>query len=187
MKKVLLFSILALIASPFVHVDCQNSTKSTDTVEVSQSVLKTAEWAGFDYKGTLDKALGGDAIAIQDFLKFHSVVDGVEGINHGVSCLEMNPIVGDETFASACLNINPKLHKIVLERLVLAQGRTKKEDLRKSLTDWAPLTWSVLNGKGLPATESQLSPDAKQQNVDDSQPKLKLLAPSDKETVKGKN
>ncbi len=102
MKKVLLFSILALIASPFVHVGCQNSMESTDTVEVSQSVLKTAEWSGFDYKGTLDKALGGDAIAIQDFLKFHSVVDGVEGINHGVACLEMNPIVGDETFASAC-------------------------------------------------------------------------------------
>lgn len=186
MRKVLLFSILALIASPLVQVDCQNSIENTGTVEVSASVLKTAEWSGFDYKGTLDKALTGNAIAIQNFIKFHSVVDGVEGISHGVSCLEMIPNVGDETFASACLNVNPKLFKIVLDRLMLAQGRTKKEALRQSLTNWAPLTWSVLNGNGLPATESKISPEDKQKNVEDSQPKLKLLEATDKGT-KGKN
>lgn len=181
MKKVLLFSILALIASPLAHVGCQNSMEASGTVEVFSAVLKTAEWSGFNYKGTLDKALTGDAAAIQNFIKFHSVVDGVDGINHGVSCLETIPIVGDEAFASACLNVNIKLHKIVLDRLVLAQGRTKKEGLRKSLTDWAPLTWSVLNGNGLPATEGQISPDEKQKLINDSAPKLKLVVPSDQE------
>lgn len=150
MKKVLLFSILALIASPLVQVGCQNSMEGSGTVEVSPAVLKTAEWAGFDYKGTLDKALAGDAMSIQKFLKFHGTVDGVEGISHGVSCLEMIPIVGDEVFAGACLNLSANLHKVLLDRLMQAQGRTKKEELRKSLTNWAPLTWSVINGKGMP-------------------------------------
>jgi hypothetical protein len=35
----------------------------------------------------------------------------------------------------------------MLERLPLAQGRTKVETLKKPLSEWAPLTWAVLNGQ----------------------------------------
>ncbi|MCC6414202.1 MAG: hypothetical protein IT270_21550 [Saprospiraceae bacterium] len=168
MKKVLLFSILALIVLPFVPVSSQTPVENSGPVEVSPSVLKTAEWAGFDYKGTLDKALAGEPIAIQNFIKFHAVVDGSEGIKHGVTCLELIPIVGDQAFAIASLNVNPKLHKLLLDRLMLAQGRTKKEALRQSMTNWAPLTWSVINGKGFPVyeVEGQVPPDVQQKMLE---------------------
>jgi hypothetical protein len=175
MKKTALFGILALLALPFAQVNCQTSLESPGTVETFPNVLKTAEWASFDYKGILNMALTGDPVSIQKFIKFHATVDGVEGINHGVTCLEMVPLVGDEAFAGACQDLNPRLLKLALDRFMLAQGKTKKEELRQSMTNWAPMTWSVFNGKGLPAsanTFNQEIPEEKKKdaNAADVQP-----------------
>lgn len=128
------------------YLNAQNTTENTD-VEVSESVLKTAEWARFEYKEVLAQAKGGNIVAIKKLLDFHGTVDGVDALKHAVTCLELIPVAGDENFAAAVSTCHLKLKRLLLERITLAQGRTKKESLRKSMADWAPVSWAYLNGK----------------------------------------
>lgn len=121
---------------------------------VSKSVLKTAEWAEFPYKDMIKKFKAGDGAAITEFFKFNSVVDGVEGIEHNVTCLELIPFATDYRVANSLNYTNPKLKKLVLSRLVLAQGKTQKAELQKPLESWAPCVWAVLNNKPLVAPKA---------------------------------
>jgi len=181
MKKSMVLILLVCIAAPFTRVFSQNTTEGSPKVSVFPGVLKAAEWAGFDYNGTLNKALTGDYYAVQKLLDFHTVVDGANGINHGVTCLEIIPIIGDELFATGCSYMKPKLQKTALDRIILGQGRTQKEELRQSLTNWAPLTWSVLNGNGMPVIDKgEVKPV-------EAPPLLKLIPINVSESEKGKN
>lgn len=149
-------------------------------VETFQKVLKTAEVAKFDYKTNLENAKKGDETAIHKMFDFHRVVDGVDGLNHAVTCLEIIPLAGDKACAAAAYRCSPNLRKLLIERLMLAQARTKKTFLRQSLTNWAPGTWAYLNGQTFqfgpqetpaaqqpaaqpkPATSNTLMPDSTQ-------------------------
>jgi len=126
-----------------------------DSVEVAESVLKMADWAGFKYRTVLATAATGDVQAIQQFLQFSNAVDGVDALKHAVACLELIPVVGDLYFSFGLMRLKPALKKVLLDRLMLAQVRTKNPAFRESLTHWAPSTWSVLTG-GNPT--STLSP-----------------------------
>jgi len=156
----------------------QKAPLPDSSVTVFDGVLKLADWAGVKYSEELAKAKTGDVVAVKKLLDFHATADGVDALNHAVTCLELLPIVGDDKFASAALGCKPKLRQLILERLILAQGRTKKEHLQKSLTDWAPFTYAYLAGKEVPSTEN----NPQQQNGDgDLKPdatKPKAMPPS---------
>lgn len=135
-------------------LSAQNKAANTD-IFVSQSVLTTAQWAGFKYNEQLSLARQGDMKAVEELLNFNGTVDGREGLDHAVTCLELIPFSSDLVFAAALNKGKPALKKLLLERLTLAQGRTKTEALRKPLQEWAPLTWAVLNGQPFePSDES---------------------------------
>ncbi len=124
-------------------------------VEVFGNVLKMADLAGTPYKDLLAKAQTGDIDAIYKLLDFHRVVDGADALNHAVTCLELIPVTSDEVFASAAHRCSPKLRKVVLDRLMLAQVRSKKTFLRQSLTNWAPITWSILRAQPVTSPTTQ--------------------------------
>ncbi len=161
MKSILFRSVIALLLLPSIHACAQNAPKDSADVAVSEGVLKLADWAKFDYTGQLAKAKTGDIEALKALIGFHTIADGVDGLNHAVTCLELIPVVGDETFASAVPVFKPNLKKLLLDRLILAQGRTRKEALRQSLTHWAPTTWAVLND--LPAP---VNPEAEKKKME---------------------
>lgn len=123
-------------------------------VEVFQNVLKMAEWASFKYMEVLEQAKKGDVNAIYKMLDFHRYVDGKDALNHGVTCLELLPLAGDEAYAKAVSMCKLKLREVVKERLMLAQGRTKKGFLQQQpIETWAPWTWNHLNEKEPPLPE----------------------------------
>lgn len=125
-------------------------------VEVFQSVVKMADMIKFDYNGEVAKAETGDIGAMYKLLDFHRIVEGVDALNHAVTCLELIPMMGDASFGAAVYPCHPNMKKILLERLMLAQVRTKKIFMRDSLTHWAPLTWAYLNGQNpeMPAPDA---------------------------------
>lgn len=127
---------------------------SQNNVFISKDVLKTAEWADIKYKDLVKKASAGNKSSITTLFDFHRFVDGVEGLDHGVTCLELIPLAGDKAVAQSIYILKPKLKKVVLDRLILAQGRTQKVELREALSKWAPMTWEVVNGRPLPAAAS---------------------------------
>ncbi len=116
-------------------------------VEMFQNVLKTADLANFKYKEMVENAKTGDVTSIHKLLDFHRMVDGVDGLNHAVTCLELIPLAGDNAYGAAVYRCSPNLRKLLTDRLMLAQVRTKKTFLRQSLTNWAPATWAYLNGQ----------------------------------------
>lgn len=115
-------------------------------IVVSESVLKMADWAGFKYREVLAASQEGNVSAIQKFLEFSGTVDGADALNHAVACLELIPAATDVAFSMAMVNFKPAFKKVLLDRLMLAQVRTKNIELRDSMTHWAPSTWSVLTG-----------------------------------------
>lgn len=145
MRSALLFGLLLALLTPSTS-QAQDSDKVN--VEVFSEVLKTAEWAGFKYIDNVKLAQIGDLKAIRAMLDFSGTVDGTEALQHATTCLELIPLIGDEKFgALISSSIKPKLKALLLERIVLAQSRTKKEALRKPLTEWAPNTYKALNGE----------------------------------------
>lgn len=145
MKKRVFNSLIIIFLVPAFNLFGQN-------VFISKSVLKTADWANFEYRDVLKKAIAGNEEAIQQFFKFNNAVDGVEGIEHNVTCLELIPLASDTKVASALIFTKPKLKQVVLSRIVLAQGKTQKPELKKPMESWAPRTWAVLNNKPVPYT-----------------------------------
>lgn len=127
-------------------------------VEVFQNVLKMADLANVKYKELMTSAKSGNVASMHKLLDFHRVVDGVDALNHAVTCLELIPLMGDAPFAAAVNFCPPKLKKVVLDRLMLAQARTKKTFLRQSLTNWAPVTWAHLNGQTLTVETPAVQP-----------------------------
>jgi hypothetical protein len=140
------FLATLIISLSVSAISGQNKTVNND-IFVSSSVLSTAQWAGFKYREQLDLARQGDMRAVEEMLNFNGTVDGREGLDHAVTCLELIPYSSDLVFAAALNKGKPTLRKLMLERLPLAQGRTKVETLKKPLSEWAPLTWAVLNGQ----------------------------------------
>lgn len=133
-------------------------------VETFQNVIKTADLIKVQYKELVAQAKSGDVASMHKLLDFSRIVDGVDGLNHAVTCLEILPLMGDASFASAVSLCQPKLKKLILDRLILAQGRTKKTFLRQSLTNIAPLTWEQLTGEKKeqkPAAENIPQPSTK--------------------------
>lgn len=116
-------------------------------VEISSAVLKTAEWANFKYMENLDLAISGDQKALKALLDFSGTVDGTESLQHATTCIELIPLVSDDKMAQTILTLKPRLIAKLLDRFQLAQGRTKKVDLRKPLQEWAPNTWKALHGE----------------------------------------
>jgi hypothetical protein len=154
MKNIRFTCLFALFLSPLV-ISAQEG-KKTD-LEISSEVLKTADWAAFKYMENLDKAQSGDLKAIKAFLEFSSVVDGTESLQHAMTCVELIPLTTDEKMGASIATLKPKLKTVLLERFVLAQGRTKKEELKKPLLEWAPLTWKALNGEKVSCTSCMQS------------------------------
>ena len=145
MKKVFFNSLIILFLAPVYAAFGQGE------VYISKSVLKTADWAEFKYKDVLKKSIAGDQNAILQFFKFSNVVDGAEGIDHAVTCLELIPLASDRTVAGSLVLSNAKLKKLVLDRITLAQGKTQKAELRQAIKSWAPATWAILNNEPMPA------------------------------------
>lgn len=144
MRIVLLVATLSALLSPMaLHAQEENY----NGIVVFSKVLKTAEWAKYNYKETLDLAQKGDIKAIKSFLEFSSVVDGTEALQHATTCLELISFATDEKMGVGIYTLKPKLKTALLQRFTLATGRTKKEALQKPLLEWAPLTWKALNGE----------------------------------------
>jgi len=158
MRKELFTWIFVLLLMPFVQAGCQTDAKANSAavehgasdIFVSESVVRFAEQMGFKYVEVLEKAKKGDRKAIRDFLEFHGTTDGMDAINHAVTCLELIPVAGDENMALTCKYVKPKLNQVLLERFTLAQGRTHNEDLRKPMAEWAPMTWAAINNLPIP-------------------------------------
>ena len=144
MRSALFVATIAAFFSPFM-LQAQEGQKND--IEISDGVLKTAEWAAFKYMEKLDLAQSGDQKAIKELFEFSGTVDGVEALQHATTCIELIPFATDEKVGSVISSIKPKLKTVLLDRFQLAQGRTKKENLRKPLQEWAPLTWKALNGE----------------------------------------
>jgi hypothetical protein len=142
--------VTALPAAPMFP----DSLMKNYEVETFQGVLKMADLTSFAYNDVLAKAKTGDAGSIYQLLDFSRIVDGKDGVNHSVTILEIIPLAGDEAFSAAASQCKPKLKKMVLDRLIQAQSRTKKEFLRQSMEHWAPTTWAVLNGLPVPDGEN---------------------------------
>jgi hypothetical protein len=159
MKRTMYIWLLALVIVPFINAGCQNDAKNTTStaafvdaggVSVAESLLHFADLMGFKYMETLEKSKQGDRKAIQQFMDFHGTADGVDGLNHAVASLELIPVTGDENMAYSLKYAKPKLKKLLIERLTLAQGRTTKENLREPLAKMFPMTWAALNDQPIP-------------------------------------
>ncbi len=144
MRSAFLLACVSVLLSPFM-LHAQKAKKTE--IEISSDVLKTAEWAKFKYMENVDMAQKGDPKGIKALFEFSGTVDGVESLQHATTCLEIIPFATDEKVGSVISSLKPKLKTVLLERFQLAQGRTKKEELRKPLQEWAPLCWKALNGE----------------------------------------
>jgi hypothetical protein len=145
-------------------------------ITVSDDVLKTAKVMGVDYLPLLEKAKTGDVDAIRTFFEFHRFADGLDGFAHGQTCLELIPFAQDDKVAAGCANFKPGMKKLILERLVLAQTRTNKEELKQPLMSWAHATYTVLYAPVQPIVKDST---AASQNVIkiDSLAKMKGVKP----------
>ncbi len=157
MKNTFYLSILAIVIAPLLQVGCQNTTteqkKDLAGVEVFPAVEKTAEWVKFKYRDHMAKASNGNAESIKAMLEFSGTVDGVEALDHAVTCIELIPLAGDPAFADVLMHGKPLMRKALLERFQIAQARTKDEKFRKPMAEWAPATWAVLNEKPIPTSQ----------------------------------
>ena len=143
MKIFLLGLFTALLIIPATTAFAQKK------VYMSDAVVSTADQIDFAYKNTVKKAAGKDAEAIVKLMEFSRVLDGAEAIEHARTMLELIPVASDKTFALAIQNMNPKLKKVILDRMQNAQKKTAVEALKKPMKDWAPYAWETLNNRPL--------------------------------------
>lgn len=149
MKSLVFSTTLLLLCAVFSQASCQSNKHRAPggkSVYVSEKVLKTAEWAGFDYKKNLDEALHGNVTSMQKLFEFMKFVDGVERSEHAVTCYEIILVVGDQVYSSAVQNLYPKFRDVFRQQLIFATGRTENPDLKgKQLAQTFPYTWGALN------------------------------------------
>jgi hypothetical protein len=119
-------------------------------VFISQSVLEVSNTLHFKYYDFLKKAKNSDQDALKELLLFHKSIDGTDALNHSVTCLELIPVANDENFALTVRRLNPKLKSILLDRILMAQSRTRRKELQKPMDTWAPMSWAALNDKPIP-------------------------------------
>ncbi len=141
MRKILIFSCALALA--FAFAQCGFNVEPE--VTVSETVVKSAKELKFDYVEVLEKARKGDQEAIKQFYDFHRLADGVDGLQHGITCLELIPFAGDTNVAEACAKFKPGLKKLIFERLVYAQANTQKEALKKPLEQNFPSVYKAFN------------------------------------------
>lgn len=144
MKSIVLFAFAFAMLLP--SVSHAQLGKKID-LYISNDVLKTAEWAAFNYMESLDLAQTGDQKGLKDFLEFSRALDGGECIDHAVTCIELIKYCTDEKMGAVIYILKPKLKTILLDRFQLAQAQSKKEELHKPMQEWAPLTWKALHGE----------------------------------------
>lgn len=159
MKNSMIFCLALCLMFPFSRVRCQSDTHSTviGQITVAPSLVKFAGQMGFKYNEVLEKAKKGDIDAIKAMMEFHGTADGVDGLNHAQTCLELIPVASDLRVSQACRNLKPKLKELLIERFNLAQSRTQIADLKKPLKDWAPQTWGALNNQLVACPECEAS------------------------------
>ncbi len=178
MKKVLLLNLIAFFLLPL-------GAFAQKKVYMSDDVQKTAAQIRFDYKGMVKKAAAKDESAVKQLFEFSRILDGAETIDHAVTCLELIPQATDEVVANAIAPLNPKLKKVLLQRMIQAQQQTTKADLKKPLEKWAPMTWDAINdrpikkagrgsselqqGKSRSGTAQDTAPDAGGNKAPDSE------------------
>lgn len=151
MVKYLFSLFLALTIGPIFNAGCQTPEPE---ITVSDSVIKLAETFDIKYMELLEKAKKGDVNSIKEIIRFNRIADGVDGLDHAVTCLELIPFAGDAAFAQGCQSVTPNMRKYLADRLSMAQGRTKKTELQQPLKSWAPQTWAILNpAEQIPAKE----------------------------------
>lgn len=204
MKNNLFVCVFALIMMATVHANGQNEAKNDglsykgSDIVVAESLLKFSEQMKFKYMDVLQKAIAGDRTSIKALLEYHGTTDGKDAINHAVTCLELILVANDENYAYAAKYLKPNLKKLLLDRFVIAQGRTQKTGLLKPMKDWAPMTWASLNGLPIPGECSM--GDEYQQNEDgtttlrapkkpgqeEAKPALKLMSNPDAAPSRGR-
>jgi hypothetical protein len=161
MIKRSLFLLLSLgFFAQIAEVGCQNPNK----VEVSNSVVDQAAVFNIDYGKALDEAKTGRIEPVMKFINIHKYVDGVSGLEHGLACIELIPLIGDGNFAQACSMVKPGMRKLLVERLPLSQARSKNTALHAPLKDWAPLTWATINEQPIPAQKDSNGNDITKPN-----------------------
>lgn len=114
-------------------------------VFVSDNVLKVAEQARFDYKGTLKKATAKDDKALAELFEFIRLLENVEADEHAMTCLELIPVATDKVFSQAVQSRSTKMKAALLRRITAAQERSQKAELKKPMEEWAPYSWKALN------------------------------------------
>jgi len=173
MKKGLLGGVMFLLLMSATTGCSQNDSKNQGATDkattakpaevppggdapITPDLIRLSEFMKFDYKGTLEKCKKGDEQAIVDFLDFHRIVDGNSSLEHATICLEMIPAASDAVVAKVCKTLKDKLKIMVRDRFVEAQKVTKKPELQKGMSEWAPRTWAALNNQILidPAREA---------------------------------
>ncbi len=133
-----IFIVLAFVASYCKPIEAE--------VTVFDNVVKSAKEQKFDYVAMLEKARKGDEKAIKEFFDFSRFADGLDGFDHATTCLELMPKANDVNVAKACSGMKPSLKRMLLERLAIAQSRTKKPELQSPpFEQQFPLTFAVLN------------------------------------------
>jgi hypothetical protein len=151
-----------------------NLLATNGNVQVFDGVLKVADWAKFDYKSVLERAKKGDGAAVRELLDFHGTVDGADALNHSVTCLELIPVAGDRIFGGAVAFCKPTLKKLLKERLLQAQRRTKKTALRSNFAEWAPFTWGYLTDNPVVIPEPTAAPEPQAGKI-----RIGTVAPAD--------
>ena len=163
MKKRLVMGQWAgiLLAAIFVF-GCKISDSSRDKngIYISEKVLKTADWAGYKYRETLQQAAANDNDAIKSLLLFYGTVDGAERLDHTITCIELAALLGDRRVAEAIVALNnPRLTKVVKENVNMAMTKTTNPDLQNQpFESRFPLMWLAINDQKLPqaVTEGEM-------------------------------
>lgn len=153
MMKQPIFNILAIIAicMPLIPASCQND-KKPGKIKAPAELIKYAEKAaGLKYPDKLNQALSGNVGALIELIDFHRYADGAEGNMHSDVLLELLYAIGDEAFAQGCMGTKPKLKPTVIERMIFAQGRATRPELKAPIAEWAPKTFSILTGAPMPS------------------------------------
>lgn len=150
MQKILFVLTLLVLGAAACQQNQVTTNSNMSGIDVPPSVLKVAKDYQIDYQSILNRALKNDPTGLSDLLDFHRYAENVDGVQHGVVCLEIIPVVGDASFAEACKRINANRRKVVLDRLLLAQEKTSKADLKQPIQQWAPETWAALSPQPAP-------------------------------------